>query len=295
MYIMLVDDEPLILKGVERFILKAFPWHETATFTNPLEALVSIQLRKPDLLITDQCMPELTGFELVEKAVELGCKYYAILTGYDEFSLVQKALRLHATDYLTKPVNKQDLYQLIENTEKQLSQKELMPVSDLISVLRVLAFWNVDSTEFESLSLNCDPRIQAKEAALILVSAQDADKVKKMIHSCRFMEMGLTPAEKYGILIFDIPESKLNEIVQTLSNECGFAGYAYQTPWHIDMLSSLYRRSVLLDSDDIQKFEALIKNPSNTADARKELKKCFTDITAVCMIQLKLFGKPFSY
>lgn len=273
MYILLVDDEPIILRGVERIILKKFPQHETATFTDPLQALASIQTRKPDLLITDQYMPELTGLELVERAAELGCRHYAILTGYDEFSLVQRALRLHAADYLTKPVNKQDLYHLVENTEKQLSQQAFMPLSDLISILRVLAFWSVNSAEFESLQLDSDPRLQAKEAAMLLFPAQNASCAEKLAQTCRCLDLGLTPFENHAVLLLDLPESKLNETVQALSGEHGAVSAAYQSPWRIEMLCSLYQRAVVRGSDDVQQFSTLLKDPSNTAGFRDELKK----------------------
>ena len=113
-YVMLVDDEYRICNGLAGIIRKKWPDMRIEKYDNGIDALASIRETCPDFLLTDINMPEMNGLELIEKGMALGLRYYAILTGYDEFELVQKALRLQAIDYLMKPVDIPQLYALIE-------------------------------------------------------------------------------------------------------------------------------------------------------------------------------------
>lgn len=118
MKIMVVDDEVKICNGVARFIRKRWPEVEVSTISNAIDALASIRHQLPDLLITDLRMPEMDGLELMQQARELGVQHSIVLTGYDEFDLMQQAIRLRAQDYLLKPVDKEQLFQAVETAWK---------------------------------------------------------------------------------------------------------------------------------------------------------------------------------
>ena len=112
--VLLVDDELIILNGLTSLLHKRFPHIALHSFTNGYDALRQIGEHVPDLLITDLFMPQIGGIELIEKAREMGCANYAVLTGFQEFELAHKAVKLHAMDYLLKPVDKKELYALVE-------------------------------------------------------------------------------------------------------------------------------------------------------------------------------------
>ncbi|MGB4135950.1 MAG: helix-turn-helix domain-containing protein, partial [Microbacterium sp.] len=68
---------------------------------------------RPDILITDIRMPNMSGLEMLE-AHPPGESYEAlVLTGFDEFDLAKQALRLGVIDYLLKPVDPDELRQSI--------------------------------------------------------------------------------------------------------------------------------------------------------------------------------------
>lgn len=147
MYVMLIDDETIILNGLARFLTRKWPEMEISRFDNASDALDAIAKRIPDLMITDIYMPEMNGIELIEQAVKLGVKHYAILTGYDEFTLVQRALRLQTMDYLLKPVDKEQLYAMVEQAMRLTEQADEAADKSLRSSLRLMCQFGVKQSD----------------------------------------------------------------------------------------------------------------------------------------------------
>ena len=69
-----------------------------------------ILAEEPDLVITDIMMPKMTGLEVISWYREIGTKTkFVFISGYQEFSYAQEAIRNGAVDYLLKPVGRRDL------------------------------------------------------------------------------------------------------------------------------------------------------------------------------------------
>ncbi len=110
--VLLIDDETVILEGLSMMI----DWEKegleiVGTATDGMEAFRMIRQLSPDIVITDIKMPRLSGLELIERVRERGQNQvsFIVLTGFDDFSYVRKALKLEAVDYLLKPVEKKEL------------------------------------------------------------------------------------------------------------------------------------------------------------------------------------------
>lgn len=122
MYILIVDDDALIRKWLT-MLLKQIPNREISVDAaeNGAQALKSIQEGPiPDLLITDIKMPQMDGLELCQI---LKRKFpqipVVILSSYDEFPFVKKALQLGAIDYILKAdMCLEDISSVIERAEK---------------------------------------------------------------------------------------------------------------------------------------------------------------------------------
>ncbi len=136
MRIMLVDDEQLIVDGLKKIILRRFPGAEVSACTDPAEALEQMRREKPELLITDIRMPEITGLQLIPKAREAGVRYCAVLTGLDDVPLLQESIRLQVCDYLIKPVNKEELFALILRTEERIRQEGTEHANEIARMFR---------------------------------------------------------------------------------------------------------------------------------------------------------------
>ncbi|UJF31329.1 response regulator transcription factor [Paenibacillus hexagrammi] len=125
--LMIADDEPRIRNGLR----KALPWEEkeievVAEAENGLEALDVAQQVRPDLMFVDINMPFMNGLELIERLKEvLPACIVIVISGHDEFSYAQRAVRLNVFDYLLKPVQRADLSDIVDKAIETL-RKDLM-------------------------------------------------------------------------------------------------------------------------------------------------------------------------
>ncbi|WEG11740.1 response regulator [Pullulanibacillus sp. KACC 23026] len=122
--LMIVDDEPLIVKGLMKIIQNGnTPWSEIESASDGVDALEKLDHFKPDLLITDIQMPEMSGFELINEFRARGtCHNFVILSGFDHKSYLKQAIRCRTIDYLLKPVNKTELFNVLSNVSVELLQ-----------------------------------------------------------------------------------------------------------------------------------------------------------------------------
>jgi two-component system, response regulator YesN len=107
----IVDDEPSIRKGLKVIIdWEKLGFKIIGEASNGREALLLIEKEKPDLVITDIKMPEMSGLELIKKFKNLYTHTsYIILSGHGEFTLAREALHLGAFKYLLKPIDEDEL------------------------------------------------------------------------------------------------------------------------------------------------------------------------------------------
>jgi sigma-B regulation protein RsbU (phosphoserine phosphatase) len=112
--IMVVDDEPAMLRSVERVL--AGP-HEVRGSLSPLEALEIAREFKPQLAIVDIRMEGMDGFELMGALKDLDRDIQVILmTGsvYDVDQKLIRAIREKAFYYINKPFDREVLRTLVD-------------------------------------------------------------------------------------------------------------------------------------------------------------------------------------
>lgn len=123
--IVIADDESSIRNG----LALAIPWNElhmsvAGIAKDGLEAWNFIQVYKPDIVITDIRMPQMSGLDLIKKCREHHLDIqFIILSGYDEFSYAQTAMRYGARAYVLKPLKIEELIAELENLKEELIQK----------------------------------------------------------------------------------------------------------------------------------------------------------------------------
>ena len=84
--------------------------HKVAAFTEEEEALAFVRKQKPDLAILDMKLKKMTGVEVLEEIRKLSPATKAImLTGYPTLETARESLRLGASEYCVKPIDKDEL------------------------------------------------------------------------------------------------------------------------------------------------------------------------------------------
>ena len=127
--VLLVDDEYMITEGLKRLI-PFYKWdmEVVATANHADDALDYVREHPVDIVISDVNMPDKTGLEMIGEMKELlPDAYYILLSGYQEFDYVKKAMNLSVVDYLVKPVDKVELGHLLEKIVTQLREKVQEP------------------------------------------------------------------------------------------------------------------------------------------------------------------------
>ena len=120
-HIFFVDDEPKVLKMVGRTLeqvgLKA------SCFASGAECLQQLRSRTCDLLITDVKMPEMDGIELLTKAKHIIPSLpVLVVTGYGDIPMAVKALKLGASDFIEKPLDRRSFLSAVESVLKRNAQ-----------------------------------------------------------------------------------------------------------------------------------------------------------------------------
>ncbi len=108
-----IDDDPESLKIIEHAL--AQPGLEVTTASNPEAGWDLILNRRPQIVLLDLFMPDVSGMDLLARIVELdpGIDVLLLTSHYSTEAAVE-AIQKGACDYLTKPISTSDLRRRIE-------------------------------------------------------------------------------------------------------------------------------------------------------------------------------------
>lgn len=132
--VVLVDDQELVLQGLSGLI----SWEESGfsivgRFTSAREAFSFIREERPDVVMTDIRMPEMSGLQLIEALNVAGQKPEIVLiSSYRDFDAAKEAIRLGVSRYIVKPFEKDEvLATLVQLRQRCLNRQELPSVDPL--------------------------------------------------------------------------------------------------------------------------------------------------------------------
>src|SRR5512145_2823549 len=110
----LVADDERFFQELFREVLKA-AGHDVRAAASGAEALELLSREHFDLLVTDVMMPGLDGISLVREAKKRDPDLEAVaITGHDDVRLAVQAMKAGCADFLTKPVNRDELVNVAE-------------------------------------------------------------------------------------------------------------------------------------------------------------------------------------
>lgn len=120
--ILVVDDEYYIRDG----LCNAIDWQSidaqiVGQASSGIEALAKVPLVNPDVVITDIRMEDMDGLTLAENLKTLRSEIQLVfLSGYDDFSYAQKAIKLGAAGYILKPGEPNEVLNAVEKAFIQI-------------------------------------------------------------------------------------------------------------------------------------------------------------------------------
>ncbi len=120
--LVVIDDEQGILDVVSRFATRA--GYETETYSSGRDAIARLRVRRADVVMVDLRMPDVGGLDVLRAIREIDPRCQAILmTGYASVETAVEAIKLGATDYLSKPLDFQRLEQLLTGVRDDLERR----------------------------------------------------------------------------------------------------------------------------------------------------------------------------
>jgi two-component system, NtrC family, response regulator AtoC len=111
-HILVVDDEPSMLRYLQTVL--ELDSYRVTTASNGLEAVEKVQRDSPDLVLLDMVMPGADGLETLQRIRETRPSTKVVmLSCVRDTRKVAQAMRLGAQDYLSKPVQKEEMDEVL--------------------------------------------------------------------------------------------------------------------------------------------------------------------------------------
>lgn len=112
----IVDDEPLAIKWLEKLIIEIDSVEVVSTFSNAIQANEFIQNNAVDLMFLDIEMASLNGLDFMKSLIR--CPLVIFVTAYPQYAI--ESYQLHAFDYLLKPVRMETLMKSVNRAKDHL-------------------------------------------------------------------------------------------------------------------------------------------------------------------------------
>jgi DNA-binding response OmpR family regulator len=236
--VLVVDDElPVRLNTAELLRLKGYQVDEAG---NGQEALRLIQRVPYDLMVLDMQMPELSGPEVMPRALALRPELLIIvLTGHASVDNAIAAVKANVFDYVLKPYRSDDLVSTVaramqEQVERQRRQRVLAMVGEMMHTLSQTEEPPNTSAPSPSLPVSAEQVLQV--GSLIL----DRHKRLAMIKGDELRTVELTESETS---ILSALMEHPNQVLSPSQIASTALGYGEMDKWTIESVvrSSVFR------------------------------------------------------
>ncbi|WP_164821778.1 response regulator [Paenibacillus koleovorans] len=206
--LLLVEDEVITREALSQ----SMRWQdlqvgELAEASNGKQALALVGTFRPDIIVTDVRMPEMSGIELAAELERMGSDASLIMmSAYSDMNYMKSAIKLHAVDYLLKPVDVQELEQAVRTAiERRKSKSDQHQIHAMLQMsLPVLREQFLNSLlqasqpviSREELSARCRslqlPRYVDECFRLVLVPSEEPAKTAKDLEAAWNSRMGMS-------------------------------------------------------------------------------------------------------
>lgn len=177
----LVDDEPLAIRGLEVRLEEHSDIEIIDRCRNGREAIRSIRTNKPDLVFLDIQMPGFDGFAVLQALMDIELPLVVFVTAFNEHAV--KAFEAQAIDYLLKPVEDARLAGALERVRGQIGARSALAERDrLRELLKLVAPGAASAVAADPLTAHAPMRyekqINIKDRGQIF--RVDIDKIERI-------------------------------------------------------------------------------------------------------------------
>lgn len=116
--VLIADDEPVAVTGLSQILAKRSEIHVVGTAGCGRETLKQIKNLRPQVVLLDIQMPDMTGFDVVSQLPGGIVPSIIFVTAHRQFAL--RAFEVHAVNYILKPVDEQHLFTTLERIQAHL-------------------------------------------------------------------------------------------------------------------------------------------------------------------------------
>ena len=113
----IVDDEPLALRQLEKYIERTPGVEVVASCYDAREAMAALEKGGVDLMFLDINMPDMSGMELARRLTPMS-PMVIFTTAYSEYAI--EGFKVEAVDYLTKPFSYEEFAASVERASRRL-------------------------------------------------------------------------------------------------------------------------------------------------------------------------------
>ncbi|UCZ52884.1 response regulator [Bacillus shivajii] len=135
---LIVDDDWMItdsLKHMEEWL--DLHIDVVGSAANGKEALFWLKKEKIDIILTDIRMPEMDGIALTKHIYDEQIKTNVIImSGFEEFTYAQEAMRYNARGYLLKPIDTTELLETVQKVKEEYLAPPQEPLSNDIDDIK---------------------------------------------------------------------------------------------------------------------------------------------------------------
>jgi two-component system response regulator VicR len=124
MKVLVIDDDKNILELIVNAFEVAWPEAIVLTANSGLEGIRLVDLEKPDTILLDLGLPDVSGYVVAQKIRQISETPIMIISARDEESNIVKALNLGADEYLTKPFGQLELVARIKAMNRRIVKKD---------------------------------------------------------------------------------------------------------------------------------------------------------------------------
>ena len=124
--LLIVEDDIAFAKILEGFLKKKD--FSVSLATTVKDAGIAIQKQHFDIFLLDYRLPDGTGLDLLEgiRTHNLNSSLVVMMTSFHDVRIVVKAMKMGASDYITKPVNPDELLMILNHLSEK-PDKEARP------------------------------------------------------------------------------------------------------------------------------------------------------------------------